>query len=49
MTERYDLEQMLREIEEDEKMELERLKGRVSQDDIRKMLAAKREDAGDKP
>jgi len=38
MTQRYDLDKMLAEIEEDEALESESQKGKVTQDDIQKLI-----------
>jgi len=48
MTERYDLDEMLKEIKEDEALESESKKGKVKQDDIQKLIQEKQKRTKDK-
>lgn len=48
MTHRYDLDRMLKEIEEDNAMESDSQKGKVKQDDIQKLIQEKQKQARDK-
>ncbi len=48
MTGRYDLDKMLKEIEEDNAMESESQKGKVTQDDIQKLIQEQQKRTKDK-
>ncbi len=48
MTGRYDLDKMLKEIEEDNAMESESQKGKVTQDDIQKLIKERQKPTKDK-
>jgi len=48
MTEKYDLDQMLKEIEEDEILDPELKKVKMSQEDILSLIKKRRKEKGDK-